>query len=218
MIRFVTFLYFLTGSVNIASHLLDMPDLNWFTKPFLMPLLLFLLYLLADKNVTLPRLMLGGAVIFSWIGDMLLLRESEELFFLGGLGSFLVAQVLFSITLYRSVYTKMVPEIKPLIPIMLYGGLLLLALMRKAGPMSVPVLIYALCILTMVSIARLRRGLTLEESYRDAFIGAFLFVISDSILALNRFVFEIPYASVSVMITYISAQYFLVKGVMNHRG
>ena len=101
---------------------------------------------------------------------------------------------------------------------MLYGGLLLLALLRKAGDMSIPIFVYALCILTMVSIARLRRGLTMEESYRNAFIGAFLFVISDSVLALNKFVFDLPYAHIAIMATYITAQYFLMRGIMDHKG
>lgn len=218
MIRILTIVYLLLGATNAASHVFDLPDLNWFTKPFLMPILLALLYFLADKNVTLPRLLLAGAIIFSWIGDMLLLRDDEELFFLGGLGAFLIAQVLFAISLYKSVYTKLVFDYRPLTPIMFYGALLLLALLRKAGPMSIPILIYALCILSMVSIARLRRGLTLEESYRWAFIGAFLFVISDSVLALNKFVFELPLASFFVMLTYVFAQYFLVRGIMEHKG
>ena len=108
MIRFATFIYFLVGALNISSFIFDSPDLNWFTKPFLMPLLLFLLYRIADNYVTLPRLLLAGALIFSWIGDLLLLNDTEQLFFLGGLGSFLVAQVLFSVALYKSAYTKFI--------------------------------------------------------------------------------------------------------------
>jgi uncharacterized membrane protein YhhN len=68
----------------------------------------------------------------------------------------------------------------------------------------------------MLSVARLRRWGTNTESYKLAFIGAFLFVMSDSVLGLNKFVFDIPLAGFWIMGTYIPAQYFLVKGLLTH--
>jgi len=44
--------------------------------------------------------------------------------------------------------------------------------------------------------------------------GAFLFVLSDSMLAVNLFAYNHLILSVCVMLTYAAAQYLIVRGVM----
>jgi uncharacterized membrane protein YhhN len=43
-------------------------------------------------------------------------------------------------------------------------------------------------------------------------IGAFLFVISDSLIAVNKFVIPLPWQHLLVMLTYYLAQYYLFIG------
>lgn len=214
----MTALFFLAGICNLIAQVIDSQELNMYTKPLLMPLLVYLVYLMASGTITLPRLLLAGALIFSWAGDLLLLYQEDQLFFLLGLGCFLIAQVLYVVILNRAVYQPVKVRIGRLIPVLVYGVLLLGVLLPKAGPLAVPILFYALCILGMVSSARLRQGLTSEASFRWALAGAILFVISDGILAINRFVIDLPVASFYVMATYILAQYFLVRGILLHQG
>jgi uncharacterized membrane protein YhhN len=45
-------------------------------------------------------------------------------------------------------------------------------------------------------------------------LGSVLFVISDSLLAVNKFVFALPYAPVWIMGTYLTAQYWIVRGMV----
>jgi uncharacterized membrane protein YhhN len=45
-------------------------------------------------------------------------------------------------------------------------------------------------------------------------IGATLFVISDSLLAVNLFAYSRMLLSLCVMLTYASAQYLIVKGTL----
>jgi uncharacterized membrane protein YhhN len=46
-------------------------------------------------------------------------------------------------------------------------------------------------------------------------VGAFLFYISDSVLAINKFVGGIPNAQLMVMTTYYTAQYSIAVGFLN---
>ncbi|MEP0366822.1 MAG: lysoplasmalogenase [Cyclobacteriaceae bacterium] len=216
MIRTLTILYFALGGVNVLSQAFDWTEVNFYTKPLLMPLLVFYVFVYSKGVITMPRLLVAGALIFSWIGDVVLMWKGEEIYFLGGLGAFLVAQVIYAFALSKASFKAIKFEIKPLAPLLLYGALLMFALIRKSGDLAPAIAVYGLCILTMLSVARLRRWGTNTESYKLAFIGAFLFVISDSILGLNKFVFDLPMASFFVMATYIPAQYYLVKGLLEH--
>ena len=82
----------------------------------------------------------------------------------------------------------------------------------KAGELAIPVAVYGLCILAMITMATIRNGYTSEESFRWAFIGASLFLLSDGLIATNKFVIDIPFIHFFVMGTYIPAQYLIVKG------
>jgi len=46
--------------------------------------------------------------------------------------------------------------------------------------------------------------------------GAILFVISDGVIAVNKFAFEVPGERILVMSTYIAAQYLIIRGLLEH--
>ncbi|HRN55242.1 MAG TPA: lysoplasmalogenase family protein [Agriterribacter sp.] len=46
--------------------------------------------------------------------------------------------------------------------------------------------------------------------------GRFLFVLSDSMLAVNRFIYPFPILPPVIMLTYCSAQFLLVAGSIRH--
>ncbi|MEQ8546858.1 MAG: lysoplasmalogenase [Cyclobacteriaceae bacterium] len=210
-------LFIFISSLNIISALMHVEWLNMYTKPLLMPLLIYLLYNEANGVITLPRLLLALALIFSWIGDVLLMYvNANELFFLGGLGAFLIAHLLYIIVFYKTTSKPIQWTLKMMWPFFIYGLLLLGLLGNYAGELTPAVIIYGLCILAMVITAAHRKGLTQDESHRLVFTGAVLFVISDSVLAINKFVVDIPMAQVTIMVTYISAQYYILKGVLAH--
>jgi uncharacterized membrane protein YhhN len=71
--------------------------------------------------------------------------------------------------------------------------------------MRIPVIVYGLVISAMLLFA-LHAGAT------DYAVGAVLFVLSDSILALNKFHTSFLLAGSLIMLTYGLAQYFIVTG------
>ena len=85
------------------------------------------------------------------------------------------------------------------------------------GDLKVPVLIYAF-VITIMGVLGTITGI----QYKNKFIlfGAFIFIVSDSFIALNKFYFNLSYAEllqVIIMSTYVLAQYFLVLGIIGNK-
>ena len=83
--------------------------------------------------------------------------------------------------------------------------------------MLLPVFFYMLVILTMATSAYLRRDNVGKVSYNFVLIGAILFLISDSLLAVNKFYTPLAYSNISIMFTYAFAQLFIVFGLLKQR-
>ncbi len=217
-IKIITTIYWVTALIHIISGWLNKPDLHDMSKTLLMPLLIYLLFAIANGVITLPRLLLGVALIFSWGGDILLITKENETYFLAGLGSFLIAQLLYSYIMLKSTYQKPKLQLKPIIPVLVYGLILLYFVIPKAETMAAPIVIYSICILAMVSSSLIRQGLTANDSFLWTAIGAVLFILSDSMIAINKFVVPIPLGETLIMATYITAQYLIVRGILKHPG
>ena len=102
-------------------------------------------------------------------------------------------------------------------PIVLAGTGLITVLFPTLGPLKIPVLVYSLVLVGMVMTALFRYGRTSPESFWKVFMGAVLFMTSDSLLAINKFYTPLPYAGLLIMLTYISAQYLIVEGIVKHK-
>lgn len=102
-------------------------------------------------------------------------------------------------------------------PIVLAGTGLLVVLYPHLGELRIPVVVYALVLVIMVLNALFRYGRTPNSSFWLVFIGAFLFMLSDSLLAINKFKAPIPQGGIWIMTSYISAQYLIVEGIIRHR-
>jgi uncharacterized membrane protein YhhN len=78
--------------------------------------------------------------------------------------------------------------------------------------MRAPVSVYVAVIVVMAIAAYL---LT-QRVAALTFIGAVLFMISDSYLAFNKFYSPLPLSGIVVMSTYIAAQWCIAKGVSSY--
>jgi uncharacterized membrane protein YhhN len=81
-----------------------------------------------------------------------------------------------------------------------------------AGGLVAPVMVYLTVILAMAMIAaaRYKAEPTLEN--RTVLFGALFFVVSDSLLAINKFIMPLPYSGILVLGTYYSAQECILLG------
>jgi uncharacterized membrane protein YhhN len=216
MPNIIFWIYIIVSGANLAAQVIPSEELNQFTKPLLMPLLIFYVYRSSQGMVTGRILLLCLALLLSWFGDIALMYQGATIYFMIGIGFFLMAQITYIIVLSKSSYQKLTFDPIRVLPFVVYGVGLFRFLLPNAGDFQIPIFIYGIVILMMVSTARLRESNASQNSYRLALYGSILFVLSDSLIAINKFYMEIPQSGLLIMATYVTAQFLLVKGVLNH--
>ncbi len=224
-------LYWLVAAVHLLGEFLMMSGsdnllmIRFVTKPLLMVLLFAYGALLVGKQRGPVHKLILTSLAFSWSGDVNLMMPSvpgyrgyEEQFFLLGLVSFLVAHILYILAFRKetvSVYGENFLKKKPYtaLPILVaLGGLLAVVFPHVKADMQIPVIVYASIITIMTIFALNRYGKVTNNSFWMVFGGAVLFMISDSMIAINKFYLPFEWSRVAIMLTYISAQYLIVKG------
>ena len=215
MTRYILWIYIAVSIANLIAKVIPSEELDQYTKPLLMPLLMIYVYKSSIGKTTARILLLSVALLFSWLGDVVLMYQSDQLYFMAGIGLFLIAQITYIVVLRKSMYQKPVLSLMKVLPFLLYAALLFYILL-PAGDFTLPIIVYGLVIMVMAIIARLREGNTDQGSYQLVLFGSILFLASDSILAYNSFSSAIPYAGVFIMSTYCAAQLLLVLGVLKH--
>ncbi len=105
------------------------------------------------------------------------------------------------------------PEWSDLI-FVLYGFAIFATINDNLGDMYIPALIYTVVICMMAITAKKRRDKADRQSFWLIMCGATLFMISDSILAYNKFNQAFAAADFLIMLTYIAAQFLIVRGLI----
>lgn len=211
-------LYILLVLFDLAcSSFENFSNFRVFSKPLLLFSLLIYFFIQARINRNTTFYLMMGALFCSLLGDVFLLFENRSgIFFTLGLASFLIAHLLFAITFSKKWHHKRPSHFWLIILLLLtYGGLLFCFLESSLGALKIPVILYILGILTMVITAYNRIGNVPQSSFNLVFIGALFFVLSDSVLAIDKFMFAIPQSNIIIMGTYATAQYLIMKGVLN---
>jgi uncharacterized membrane protein YhhN len=198
---FLRIVFFIVLVVEIYFSTTHQNTLVKFTKPLLMPLLMLLAFQLNIKERNLFI-----ALFFSLLGDVFLMF-SGELNFILGLGSFLLAHV-FYILLFKNQFNFSLFKVLPFA-----AATFSYFLFIKNGidqNLLIPVGIYCIVITLMGILAAGRK--TNKVSYNLVLIGSILFIISDSIIAFNKFHSQLTASSFWVMSTYGLAQFLIILG------
>ena len=154
-----------------------------------------------------------GGLLFSMAGDIFLMLPSDR--FIQGLASFLIGH-LFYIAAFT--YGRRF-RVSPWVPATFacYGVLIFLVLRPNLGDVTVPVAVYIVVILAMGWQAWERRGVLGTSGAMLALVGAILFIISDSILALNKFGFPFYIGRFLNLATYFAAQWCMSLSIPRKR-
>lgn len=151
-----------------------------------------------------------GALLLSLAGDVCLMfthgagaRPTDERWFIGGLGSFLLAHGAFAAAFLQGVTAPDPPGW--LAAVVFYAGGLLFVLLPRAGALKLPVLAYCLALAAMVFTAAARHAALMDSASLCALLGALLFMLSDSALGWRRFVGRFRGAQALILSTYWSA-------------
>lgn len=173
----------------------------------LIPMGLILLYAYlqhpAGKTGT-TRLLIAG-LLFCMLGDGLLVY-----WFVPGLAAFLTGHLFYIAAFWgrRRLSRLRLASLLPIGAYSVFMGARLVDALKLGGDyaLTAPVLAYILVISLMLWSSMLTGN-------RWAITGSLLFVVSDSILAWNKFVSEVPYSNALIMSTYYAAQFLIARSI-----
>lgn len=204
--------FILLSILYLVAILFNAETLVFYLKPLLLLPLIVAAFI--SKNFQ-NKIILVVALIFSWIGDTLLLFVFKDgMYFILGLVAFLIAHI-FYIILFIKELKKVNGKIElkkfGLLVIALYLIIMLSVLIPYLGGLTIPVIIYAVTISIMLYMAYLLSFHWHKPASIFLLTGAVSFILSDSILAFNKFYHPVPMSGFLIMATYLFAQWALVK-------
>lgn len=208
-VRVLTLLVVASAGLMLRAEYLG-PEIQVYVLKPLTTTLILLIAAQVRRPVSRPyKLAVMGGLIFSLAGDVLLMLPSGQ--FVLGLVSFLVAHI-FYIVAFRSGsgwgFSRWT-----WVPFVVFGAIMFGILAPGLDQFLVPVLVYLVVILVMAWQAWERWRHTGQRSALLAFLGAVLFVVSDSALAINRFRVGYEAASIVIWGTYVPAQWLIALSV-----
>ncbi len=216
--KIIIYFFWIFCIADIIAATFNYTILQWIAKPLLLPCLVYLFVNeTRNANENSNRLMVTG-LLFCWLGDILLMFESSNsLYFIFGLASFLLGHI-FYILYFTKIpnKSKEIPlqKLLMLLPVVIFVFGLLYILYPSLGELKIPVTLYAMVLGCMLSMA-LWQFKKIGFNIALLFItGAASFVVSDSLLAINKFYQPIPQPGFFIMFTYCLAQYLIVMGAI----
>lgn len=201
----------ISGGGYIWAARAGSPVQRYIFKPLTTVLILLLALALPDAVSPLYRVLIAVGILFSLGGDIFLMLPRDA--FVWGLLSFLIAH-LFYIGAYVSRAGWQLNWLL-LAPFILYVAGLLYLLLPQAGAMRIPVMLYALVLMTMGWQAAALWAVMRDIATLLAMVGALLFIASDSILALDKFRAPILQRDLLIMSTYYGALLLIAWSVYN---
>lgn len=197
------FVYFALALIYIAT----MSFHPYWGEPIVK--ILSIVWLRASVRISLKRYhLLMLALTFSLAGDVILALDKPA-WFVFGLGAFLIAHII-----YCAIFLPLVQ--KSTRAFIFAGGAFALAfgvtawlfpsLQTGFPDLLIPVCAYISVIATMAGLAAFVSP--------TVFVGALIFMASDSAIAINKFKTPFEWAPYFIMITYYIAQFLIVQGTI----
>ncbi len=175
-------------------------------SPLVKSLPIFLLALMVFLNIQDSRAgLITAGLVFSGIGDVILAIDANKLFVFG-IGAFTLAHLFYISVFLRSTRINKF-SVSVIIALIIFAIVIGRVLYPHLGSMTIPVFFYLGIILFMAASAALG-----ENNHRVLVLGATMFIISDSLIAIKRFISPFPYNDHWIMSTYYLAQFLIVYG------
>ena len=206
--------FFLSTAVHLYASLKKDTRLRNITKPFILPALLGF-YVTAARE---PSAFIILALIFSWIGDVLLIPKGNKWFTAGGI-AFMISHAFFVAGYWIDVDFSRIPVwlILFLAVFFIVAVILIFKKLRPYLPKALfyPMFLYLLINGTMNCFAYFRAVSLLNTAGIITAIGAALFFVSDSSLFFVRFKKDGRLQThFLVMLTYSIGEFLIVLGLI----
>src|SRR5262245_46808525 len=150
------------------------------------------------------------ALLFSAAGDALLAYDGKRLF-VPGLASFLLTHVLYAVVFVLATkgaaISMSVGRKAMLAVIPTFAVAYTVVLWPHLGTLAVPVMLYIAAIVVMATLSLRVRAIEVP-------LCATLFMISDSLISLEKFLWQAAWVGPLVWITYALAQLLITRGML----
>jgi len=183
--------------------------LHWVGKPLATVLILALAWRARPASSPRYRRWILAGIACSLAGDVLLMLPGD--LFVPGLVAFLFAHACFIAAFLGD--SRFAAPAWPLVACLAWGAANLALLWNAIdAPLRVPVIVYVavLCSMGGQAVVRAWRG---DASARLAARGALVFMLSDGVLAWDRFRGPVPLASLWVLAAYYLALWWIARSV-----
>lgn len=200
-------LFIVLASAFVLSTLATPYPLSWAVK--LLPMVLLIGVAIQTLGFNHENRFFVIGLIASACGDFIL-DFNRDGWFLFGLGAFFIAH-LFYLASLKPQFKKLgqANYLMVLCVYLLYGLFMLLALVDGLGEMLIPVIAYMTILLVMALATVLS-----NKANSWLIIGGISFVLSDSLIGVDKFYMTIEHSHFFIMITYYLAQFSLLKGLI----
>ncbi|WP_139350798.1 lysoplasmalogenase [Rhodanobacter sp. C01] len=190
--------------------------LHWLCKPLATALILLLAWSAQPVLSTRYRRWISAGIVCSLFGDVLLMLPQD--LFVPGLVAFLCGHLCFLAAFLGD--SRFAVRPLWLLASWGYAAINLWLLWDSIGAaLRLPVIVYVVVLSSMGGQALARAGMFARRGdaqagcARRAAVGAVLFMLSDSLLAWNRFHAAIPLSSLWVLSTYYLAMWWIARSV-----
>jgi uncharacterized membrane protein YhhN len=203
----LTILAIISASIHMFGEYQGPDYLIFIFKPLTMVFIILIAVLAKDPPSGRYKIAIIAGLIFSMIGDVLLSLPMDV--FVIGVFSFLIAQLIYTYAFRvgRSFRLRFLARL----PFAVYGILIFVILLPGLNAMTLPVAAYVIVIMVMAWQAWDQWDDKRTQWALLAFIGAVLFVVSDSLLAINKFGEPFLAARALTLTTYFSAQWLIAN-------
>jgi alkenylglycerophosphocholine/alkenylglycerophosphoethanolamine hydrolase len=145
---------------------------------------------------------MGIGFIFSALGDIALDLDRVK-YFVFGLAFFLIAHLFYSFTFFKVARKKIISPLKISLVVLFAVGMGIL-LWPKLGALKIPVMVY----LGVIALMTISTSL-FESKNHMAYFGAWIFMSSDAMIAINKFLEPFPHARFAIIVTYYVGNFML---------
>jgi uncharacterized membrane protein YhhN len=201
--------YALVGIIHEVSAIRFWDGTRKITKAALMPVLL-VYYIVTSANLLIVALI---AIVFSWLGDIFLIRKEEPKFFRLGLIAFLLSHVFYIVTLVLITLSFHIPALVVSIVVALVAEFFLPKIINPPKAMRGAVVVYGIVILAMSVYALQYMLSVLTLGSVLLFAGSIVFIFSDTLMTYLSFGNKPKYFNAITMLPYIIAQGLIIFGL-----
>ncbi|MFX0072740.1 MAG: lysoplasmalogenase [Candidatus Hermodarchaeota archaeon] len=210
--------YFILAVADLFACLKDNKKLEHIVKPLLMPILA--LYFIFATFTLGTDWLIVVALLFGCTGDIFLMLENEEKYFVFGMVGFLIGHIFYIIAFLLSIGGNLMSfpmwGLLLILPVVIILSLTFPKFKNNMGELKIPVYVYMVAIISMhfCAILRLAAFDLSCPCFLFVWIGSILFIFSDSMIAVDTFNDDIEISHFHIMLTYILGQFLIAQGII----